>query len=352
MKALRGFMIDRYIVTPDENHSCYQPQLPNTEGHRLQRAFLRFEIIRKLFGAQCCDGSWFLRSQKHSADSYFRKFTSQEQAEICWVFTWLRTRVEGVFDKVQDDVVKDITNRAHNDNIQLEPLRERLFRRDGIQVDDWDVYAFTMLNAPSHEGEANPITSFGLSFIKYLSGLDIKQQYAILNTFSWTRPKVKFGDYLESMIDLGTDPPSQGSFSPYTYPDEGPYASDSDESDVDESFMIKCSLPRDQFANTNGSVYAWLHDCHARIRDGRPGVSIEIQHLGIISRDEERLRDTGLLAHSRRGLERSTYATTDAKINAMDRLKVAGVRPEVLEGTIPRSLDAKEIGELIRAVEY
>ena len=117
------------LVLHKSNEPCFnqQPAFSSTENGRLQRAFFRFEIYRKIFYyPYCSSGLDPLFDEKEQSDLFLALFPPWEIEELACVHHYLVKVLEDVFDEVEDDFVRAISNEVQSLSLP-DPSKRSLF---------------------------------------------------------------------------------------------------------------------------------------------------------------------------------------------------------------------------------
>ena len=96
------------------DHHYSRPELSGSETNRLRRAFCGFETYKQLFGLFSSDVNDHLRqcydekslSAYRQAELFFQSRPAYQAAEIACIRDYLHRRLRGVFDQVEDEIVK------------------------------------------------------------------------------------------------------------------------------------------------------------------------------------------------------------------------------------------------------
>ncbi|MCJ1405323.1 hypothetical protein MMC11_008550 [Xylographa trunciseda] len=170
-------------------------ELSKTELCRLQRAFFRYEIHRKLFTSVAKSyesGPIFGASDQ--AQLFMTKFPIWEQEELACVFDYLMVHAQDCFDKLEDDFVKTVQEGAGAAEAS-ETLREG----DYLDESGLDILGYTHF-IESQKSRDHPdlllwIIGLGLPYLKNIAELNqpgrLNLIYWFVSPFNTVRKKTK-----------------------------------------------------------------------------------------------------------------------------------------------------------------
>jgi hypothetical protein len=218
--AVENFMIDYcnnalYQLNPtcatEDNGNNLEPRLSWTELGRLQRAFFHFEIYVRLFHVSQPRGRLGCMSGTKPAQRFISGLTPWEAEGIACVTQYLTILVGKFFDKVEDDFVTLVSEKAEAHNSQ-NPMSPASSSPDasksemvGLEMLEWfGLHFFEETNKPRHKDHIDFLVSRGLLFVHKLSRLESRLlMSAILSTDLQSRPNTRLWEALWRS-DLGS----------------------------------------------------------------------------------------------------------------------------------------------------
>ncbi|MCJ1415550.1 hypothetical protein MMC32_001882 [Xylographa parallela] len=165
----------------DDNVSDEGTELSKIELCRLQRAFFRFEIYRRLFPFRKCLHLAF--GACFQALWFMSKFRDWEQEEFACVYDYLIVYTQDVFDKLEDEFVKTVEAGAQAAKEASEPVTggECL---NSSRLELLGLSHFTASTKRlSHEQHILLTIAYGLPYLKKLDVIDHSMRLALLTSY-------------------------------------------------------------------------------------------------------------------------------------------------------------------------
>ncbi|KAI9837644.1 MAG: hypothetical protein M1837_002931 [Sclerophora amabilis] len=325
----------------DEPFKDLESLLSITERGRLQRAFFRFELYRRLF--------YTPRSHRRSLGLFdkleqYRLFLSflspWEIEELACVHQYLVTRLEGVFDRLEDDFVGAVLKDAGATSPPSEPQSPRSRR--------WS------FNHPRIKNVLEHLEYFGLNFF---SEADKSLRHDQHIRFLLSRGLVFSKRLLMSSQDdcktivLSTDLQFPRAFLLEAMWQNHPHEPGILKREQDDAFRYrKRHFQSDSLTNCNEG-WLWAAGYVACATYNLP-CKFELRNRGYVFWDRDRLENSGMISTpfeptGGRHDFPTQYRRRCDMITAEERLQGATVGSDVLNRLCPHFLDSEEEAELI-----
>ncbi|MCJ1435883.1 hypothetical protein MMC27_005259 [Xylographa pallens] len=191
----------------DDNFSDEGTDLSRTEISRLQRAFYRFEIYRKLFPFNTSTVQLYpILNAAHQAYLFISNFPDWEREELACVYDYLIVYTQDVFDKLEDDFVNTVEAGAQAAKEASEPLTKD------------DYLSFSRLNmlGLSHFTESTKrlhhkrhillTTTFGLPYLKKLDVIDQSVRLDLITPYVGEQLEPRLVDIFLRSVGAGNEP--------------------------------------------------------------------------------------------------------------------------------------------------
>ena len=345
------------LLLPYGPHSCKSSSeidsldslasLSTIERGRLQRAFFRFEIYRKVFHiAEEPRGLDPLFSEIEQADLFLPLFAPWEIEELACVNQYLMNTLESVFDGLEDDFVNAVLKAVASDSSSktLERSHSVLSstsnvhkERLGIFHDDWYV------NEPTH---CNPLSPLDSSYV----GMKMLDWYS-LNFFEKHQKKVHHKSHITALVSRGlpflkcyleldkqarTDL-TLSTFTLHTRPSLHEILQDyhNELQQNDRRAQAEHQFDVDSLKACN---YGWIWANKQRLRRGNYGLAcrVDLMNRGYVFWDMGRLQESGILDTPCDIADRTFDPPPQGRdrrqmSSAEERLEGVRVRGEVLE---------------------
>ncbi|MCJ1371437.1 hypothetical protein MMC20_002653 [Loxospora ochrophaea] len=199
----QGMLNSQYAV---ENHAAYQPLLSTTERGRLQRAFFRFEIYRKLFAHK--RNTQTRKAIMDTADQarlFLGLFQAWEREELSSINEYLEAKMEDCFHELEECFVESVQKAARDDHSGSD-TRDKTSEGGGEQYStlaDMSVYG---VHFSTQQGKAARRTdhiqflvALELPFLRHMFELDTKDRMAMISPYI----SCSYRPTLESMLRYG-----------------------------------------------------------------------------------------------------------------------------------------------------
>jgi hypothetical protein len=139
--------------------------LSPVEKGRLQRAFYRFEIYRKLYcnitETNVRDGGG--RDEEDQAEVLSRLFTAWDCEELTCVYQYLLAKMEDLFDDIEDHFVETVLSMADPERAMNEQLSRSKDRREfSFEVSKWKEHSKRLCET----SDLLPLHSHGFEFFE------------------------------------------------------------------------------------------------------------------------------------------------------------------------------------------
>ena len=187
---------------PPNSHVSH-PQLSPTENGRLQRAFCRIELYRRLF-AQCShnipDGiQIYLKdaplTPAEQAGRFLQALPILQIAEIVCIRDYLFRRLKGICDELENEAVRTL------------PLKAMTFKRHG-KVSRWrsQLYLFTIQAQLDQLCQLEHLVSLGISYIRKIIESTGEEQRNVFLHYEYTSVRRHFEPEFLSTALRGLEP--------------------------------------------------------------------------------------------------------------------------------------------------
>ena len=178
--------------------------LSRVERDRLQRAFLRFETIRKAFMTAYVRYQW----RVPDLDGFFTaafidNLAEWEREEICAVYMFLRDRVDRTLDEIEDFFVTVAKGAVRDDKSQPQENES-----SANFLDLLDLYGLRFFkdSGKFHQNaQADLMVALGLPFLRHLWSVSVAEQACIAKGYGTWTSFDKFG-YLFTPYCAGQSP--------------------------------------------------------------------------------------------------------------------------------------------------
>ena len=339
---------------------AHEDSLSDTERERLQRAFFRFEYLRKCFRTGHTTNGWHWTGVGQLFDQVFlEKLEGWEREELSSIYAFMRKRLEATFDEVEDFAIDAFRRGSAEEESEA--------RRQGLTIDKSVPYhnLINVLDYPClwlfeegskyrQQDQVDAILTLGLPFLRKLWTLEPATRAKIVKSYGGVTRFDNFLELFRRRFMLGY---YNG---PYSEPDDTPTDRELEEGNKTSEATVPDSASHEAVDATNRPNAGWLWSAgfeESGLDDDHELCGWGFARLGLIFWDKPRLESAGLYGTTLKALEELTLDEGPGRhesASVEERLKDEWVTQETMERVAPTLFEhfSCEEKEFLREVEY